>query len=62
MSEPLKKVTIIRDGDHWRVVREREATGESAAGLRTLEDAFDYVRALYDEHGDERDENTRCGI
>lgn len=48
----LKKIIIARHGDTWKVSREREGSGESGV-FSTLEECFDYVRAVYDEDGAE---------
>lgn len=53
----LKKVIIKKDGNFWHVIREREENGEAAV-VETLEDAFDYVRILYDETGKQKEPVT----
>ena len=52
----LQKITILKEGNTWRITREREKTGESGI-FNNLEDAFNYVRALYDENGEEKETN-----
>lgn len=48
----LEKIVIRRDGDSWILSRERKK-GHGGESIRTneLEAAFDYVRAIYDKHG-----------
>jgi hypothetical protein len=52
--KPLKRIIIERSGDTWIVVRERAENGETMKGAKDLEEAFNYVRCLYDENGEER--------
>ena len=53
MTDNLKKVIIKREKDGWSIIREREDNSESAF-VGTLEEAFNFVRALYDENGEEK--------
>ena len=49
----LVKITITLEPDGtWSCTRERRDSGESAGGLQSLEDVFDYIRA----HGQEWEE------
>ncbi len=42
----LVKLTITKDSDGtWSCTRERATNGETATGLRNLEEVFEYVRA-----------------
>ena len=42
----LVKLTIVKEPDgSWSCTRERATEGETATGMRTLEEVFDYVRA-----------------
>lgn len=49
----LEKVTIIRKGKLFTITRERKTNGESYTG--TLEQCFNYVRAIYDDRGELKD-------
>lgn len=53
MNDPLKYILIQRIGDAWVVSRVREANGEKLVGARDLEEAFNFIRALYDKDGNQ---------
>lgn len=55
MTTDLQKVTIERSGDGWQVKRERKEGGE-AMYAADLEEAFFYVRSVYDMDGKERED------
>lgn len=52
---PLQRVIISRYQHAWKVSREREENGESAI-CSNLEECFEFVRALYDVYGKEKNE------
>lgn len=53
MSSRLERVIIVRSPEGlWDVIRERKENGEKFSGCRNLEEAFQCVRALYDENGE----------
>lgn len=55
MTKQLDRIQITRrSDDRWDVLRQRKESGEMCTGCRTLEEAFDYIRAAYDESGEEK--------
>lgn len=56
---PLVKITITLEPDGtWSCTRERKDSGESASGLKDLEEVFDYIRA----HGAEWEETGQLAL
>lgn len=54
----LESVIISRmSTGGWRVARVRNSTGESAV-VESLEEAFSFVRAIYDELGELKEEGA----
>lgn len=56
---PITRIVIVREpGGTWLVTRERRPPDENGGGesarTETLEGAFDFVRAAYDENGEPR--------
>lgn len=47
----LEEIIIKRTGDSWTITRRRKDNGESCTA-RDLEEAFDFVRAIYDKKGE----------
>jgi len=50
VTDQLEEIRIIRQGDGWRVTRHREGGGESAL-VKDLHEAYTFIAALYDKHG-----------
>lgn len=56
----LKKVIIERNSDGtWDIIREREESGEGYKGARTLDEAFAFVKAIYDENGEAHEKEAK---
>lgn len=49
----LEKIVINRTSHGWSITRERKDTGETLSGAANLEEAFDFIRALYNLNGEE---------
>lgn len=47
----LEEIIIKRKGGGWTITRCRKDNGESCTA-RDLEEAFDFVRAIYDKKGE----------